>query len=104
MTGAADCAWAVDTPSETNMRNRKNTMRMMDVLRSKKTFRNVSVPLVAACLVGIIHDCTVNPATGEKQLTASMPERQDAYLGASEHEMVRASYGEFVSGPLAECV
>ena len=48
--------------------------------------------------------CTTNPATGEKQFTALLSPKQEALVGAQEHEKIQATYGEFVSGPLAEYV
>jgi predicted Zn-dependent protease len=48
--------------------------------------------------------CSVNPATGEKQFTALMPPGQEAAVGAQEHEKVRQTYGDFVTGPIADYV
>jgi len=48
--------------------------------------------------------CTVNPATGEKQFTALMPPAQEAAVGAQEHDKVRQTYGDFVTGPVADYV
>lgn len=48
--------------------------------------------------------CTVNPATGEKQFTAFLPAGQEASVGASEHEKVAQTYGEFITGPVADYV
>jgi predicted Zn-dependent protease len=62
---------------------------------------------VAACAVGLtllIGSCTVNPATGERQFTGLLPESQEASLGASEHAKVQQTYGDFVSGPVADYV
>lgn len=52
----------------------------------------------------LLASCTVNPATGEQQFTGLLPAGQEASVGASEHEKVRQTYGEFVSGPIAEYV
>jgi len=57
--------------------------------------------LAASLLMG---GCTVNPATGEQQFTGLLPAGQEASVGASEHEKVRQTYGEFVTGPVAEYV
>lgn len=48
--------------------------------------------------------CSVNPATGQKQFTGLLPASQEASIGASEHEKVRQTYGEFVTGPVADYV
>ncbi len=48
--------------------------------------------------------CTVNPATGEQQFTGLLPASQEASIGASEHEKVKATYGEFITGPIADYV
>lgn len=48
--------------------------------------------------------CSVNPATGEKQFTAFLPAGQEASVGASEHEKVQATYGEFLNGPITDYV
>lgn len=48
--------------------------------------------------------CSVNPATGEKQFTAFLPASQEASVGASEHQKVRQTYGDFVTGPVADYV
>ncbi|PZQ43462.1 MAG: peptidase M48 family protein [Micavibrio aeruginosavorus] len=48
--------------------------------------------------------CTVNPATGENQFTAFLPAGQESSVGASEHENVKKTYGNFVTGPVAEYV
>jgi len=48
--------------------------------------------------------CSINPATGEKQFTALMPPAQEAAIGAQEHEKVRQTYGDFVTGPVADYV
>ncbi len=52
----------------------------------------------------LLEACSVNPATGEQQFTGLLPVGQEASIGASEHEKVRQTYGEFVSGPIAEYV
>lgn len=57
--------------------------------------------VLAALLLG---SCSVNPATGERQFTALMPEGQEASIGASEHQKVRETYGDFMEGPIAEYV
>lgn len=48
--------------------------------------------------------CTVNPATGQQQFTGLLPASQEASIGASEHEKVRQTYGEFLTGPVADYV
>lgn len=48
--------------------------------------------------------CTVNPATGQKEFTAFLPASQEAALGAGEHQKVEATYGKFITGPIAEYV
>ncbi len=48
--------------------------------------------------------CTVNPATGQKQFTGLLPASQEASIGASEHDKVRQTYGDFVTGPVADYV
>src|SRR5690606_22181154 len=70
----------------------------------KSPFCKYALLVAAVTLIGIVAACTVNPATGEKQFTAFLPESQEASIGASEHEKVRATYGEFISGPLADYV
>ncbi len=57
--------------------------------------------LGAALLLG---GCSTNPATGEQQFTGLLPAGQEASIGASEHEKVRQTYGEFITGPIAEYV
>lgn len=79
-------------------------MRMMDFCNPKSSLCKYGILVLAVSLVGIVAACTVNPATGEKQFTALLPESQEASLGASEHEKVRATYGEFITGPLADYV
>lgn len=48
--------------------------------------------------------CSVNPATGEKQFTAFLPASQEASVGATEHQKVQQTYGDFVTGPVADYV
>lgn len=48
--------------------------------------------------------CTVNPATGQQQFTGLLPASQEASIGASEHDNIRKTYGEFVTGPVADYV
>lgn len=48
--------------------------------------------------------CTVNPATGQQQFTGLLPAGQEASIGASEHEKVQKTYGDFVTGPVADYV
>ena len=57
--------------------------------------------LATAVLLG---SCTINPATGEQQFTGLLPAGQEASVGASEHEKVKQTYGEFVTGPVADYV
>jgi predicted Zn-dependent protease len=63
--------------------------------------------LMTACAVGLslaVGSCTVNPATGQRQFTGLLPEGQEASLGASEHSKVQQTYGDFVTGPVADYV
>jgi predicted Zn-dependent protease len=48
--------------------------------------------------------CTTNPATGEQQFTGLLPVSQEESIGASEHENVQKTYGNFVTGPVADYV
>lgn len=48
--------------------------------------------------------CSVNPATGQKEFTAFLPASQEASVGASEHENVQKTYGNFIQGPIADYV
>jgi predicted Zn-dependent protease len=48
--------------------------------------------------------CSVNPATGEKQFTGLLPAGQEASIGKGEHEKVVATYGQPLSGPVADYV
>jgi len=57
--------------------------------------------LATALLLG---SCSVNPATGQKQFTGLLPTSQEASIGASEHQKVQQTYGEFMSGPIADYV
>jgi predicted Zn-dependent protease len=57
--------------------------------------------LVIAALMGA---CSVNPATGEKQFTGLLPESQEESIGISEHQKVRQTYGDFMTGPVADYV
>jgi len=52
----------------------------------------------------VLSSCSVNPATGEQQFTGLLPASQEASLGASEHDKVRATYGDFMTGPIADYV
>lgn len=52
----------------------------------------------------VIGSCTVNPATGQKEFTAFLPASQEASLGANEHTKVEATYGKFITGPIADYV
>ncbi|MFA5592325.1 MAG: M48 family metalloprotease [Micavibrio sp.] len=58
----------------------------------------------ALCMAGFAASCTVNPATGQNQFTGLLPASQEASLGASEHEKIKATYGEFMTGPVADYV
>lgn len=58
--------------------------------------------IVAALLA--LTGCTTNPATGEQQFTGLLPASQEASVGASEHENVKKTYGDFVTGPVADYV
>ncbi len=57
--------------------------------------------LAAAVLLG---SCSVNPATGQRQFTGLLPESQEETIGISEHQKVRATYGDFMTGPIADYV
>ncbi len=57
--------------------------------------------LAAAILLA---GCSVNPATGQQQFTGLLPAGQEASIGMTEHQKVKKTYGEFVSGPVAEYV
>jgi predicted Zn-dependent protease len=57
--------------------------------------------LASAVLMG---SCTVNPATGQKEFTGLLPASQEASVGASEHQNVQKTYGNFISGPIADYV
>ncbi len=48
--------------------------------------------------------CSVNPATGQKQFTGLLPAGQEASMGADEHEKVIATYGQPMTGPVADYV
>lgn len=50
--------------------------------------------LLVSCLspLVLLASCSVNPATGEKQFTALMPESQEAQVGASEHANILKEY------------
>lgn len=68
---------------------------------------NVKARLCKYLILGmavILGGCTVNPATGQQQFTGLLPSGQEASIGASEHEKVKQTYGEFVSGPVADYV
>jgi predicted Zn-dependent protease len=51
-----------------------------------------------------VSGCTVNPATGQRQFTGLLPAGQEATIGASEHEKVQKTYGDFINGPIADYV
>ncbi len=51
-----------------------------------------------------LSSCTVNPATGQKQFTGLLPAEQEESVGISEHQKVRATYGDFIQGPIADYV
>lgn len=57
--------------------------------------------ILAALMLG---GCTVNPATGQQQFTGLLSASQEASIGASEHDNIRKTYGEFVTGPIADYV
>lgn len=68
---------------------------------------NVKNRLCKYAILGLsafLVSCTVNPATGQKQFTGFLPAGQEASLGASEHEKVRETYGDFITGPIADYV
>ena len=48
--------------------------------------------------------CSVNPATGDRQFTALLPTSSEASVGAEEHAKVQATYGKFMTGPVADYV
>lgn len=52
----------------------------------------------------LVQGCSVNPATGEKQFTGLLPAEQESRLGVGEHQKVKQTYGEFVTGPIADYV
>jgi predicted Zn-dependent protease len=61
--------------------------------------------LTVFCMSGLtLAACSVNPATGQKQFTAFLPAGQEAAVGATEHEKVQATYGNFMSGPISDYV
>ena len=57
--------------------------------------------LASALLLG---SCTVNPATGQKEFTGLLPESQEESVGASEHQNIQKTYGNFIQGPIADYV
>jgi len=60
--------------------------------------------VIAALFLSLIAACTVNPATGEKQFTGLLPESEESSLGASENAKVKETYGDFMTGPVADYV
>ncbi len=73
---------------------------MIPVFKPKGRFLKPLFTLLALAVVA----CTVNPATGEKQFTGLMPEGQESSIGASEHQKVHETYGDFIEGPIADYV
>lgn len=73
---------------------------------------HIAVPMIArfgkyalmAVAVMMAGSCSVNPATGQRQFTGLLPESQEASIGASEHDKVKATYGDFITGPIADYV
>lgn len=68
---------------------------------------NVKAGLLKYLILGaalFLGSCSVNPATGEQQFTGLLPESQEASVGASEHQKVRETYGDFIEGPISEYV
>jgi predicted Zn-dependent protease len=57
--------------------------------------------LASALLLGA---CTVNPATGQKEFTGLLPASQEESVGASEHQKIQKTYGDFIQGPVADYV
>ncbi|HPD82865.1 MAG: M48 family metalloprotease [Alphaproteobacteria bacterium] len=66
---------------------------------SKQT---IKASLVASVLM--VGACSTNPATGDRQFTALMPTSSEAQVGAQEHAKVQATYGNFMTGPIADYV
>lgn len=64
-------------------------------------FGKYALLMVSVMMAG---SCSVNPATGQQQFTGLLPASQEASIGASEHEKVKATYGEFITGPIADYV
>lgn len=56
------------------------------------------------CMAALLGGCSVNPATGQQQFTGLLPAGQEASIGQSEHQKVKQTYGEFVTGPVADYV
>lgn len=54
----------------------------------------LKINLLVAIFVSLI-GCSVNPATGEKQFTAFLPESSEAKIGAENHEKVLAQFGYY---------
>jgi len=72
---------------------------------AKLSIRGKRAGILSVLLLAIIiAACSVNPATGERQFTALLPPEQEAAVGAQEHTKVRAAFGEFVDGPVANYV
>ena len=70
--------------------------------RAFSAFFSIPAILIAALLA--LSACTTNPATGEQQFTGLLPAGQEAQVGASEHEKIRAAYGGFMQGNVATYV
>lgn len=79
-------------------------MRMTDFYNRNRGLCKYALIAISLSLSAVVAACTVNPATGEKQFTALLPTSQEASIGASEHEKVQSTYGEFMTGPVADYV
>jgi predicted Zn-dependent protease len=62
------------------------------------------IMILLVAVAAVVEGCSVNPATGQKQFTGLLPASQEASVGASEHEKVKQTYGEFIGGPVADYV
>lgn len=58
-----------------------------------QSFCKSSLRFMAGCSLVLLVACTVNPLTGQKELTGLMPEQQEASIGASQHKAIVKEYG-----------
>ncbi len=57
-------------------------------------FKPLLVIAILCTALFVLSSCTVNPATGQQQFTALMPQQQESRIGADEHQKIMKTFGQ----------